>query len=117
MMNAILYQPSRKDTHIILLILRVLPHNRLLNRARNLELQHRLLCMFQEVLTFRQQLRRRLERIQHGLHVNYSRGWWGLTSAACLDRGFYCQWRELVGVNVNAVASILESLEEVGERL
>ena len=94
-MNTVLYQPTRKDTHIILLILRILSHNRLLNGARNLELQHRQLCLFQQVLTFRQQLRRRLERVQHSLHLLADKQVvsWGATSAACLDRGFCSQRR------------------------
>jgi hypothetical protein len=51
-MKTVLDQPARERADILLSNFPVLPDYGLLNCARNLELQQRLLCVFKEILTF-----------------------------------------------------------------
>jgi hypothetical protein len=66
-MKTILDQPARERADVFLGNFPVLPHDGLLNCARNLELQQRLLCVFEEIPTFGQQSWRCLERLQDPL--------------------------------------------------
>jgi hypothetical protein len=66
-MKTVLDQPDGERADVHLGHFPVLAHDGLLNCARNLELQQRLLCVFKEIPTFGQQSWRCLERVQDPL--------------------------------------------------
>jgi hypothetical protein len=51
-MKTVLDQPAHERADVLLGNIPVLPDDGLLNCARNLELQQRLLCVLEEILTF-----------------------------------------------------------------
>ena len=68
MLKAVLDQPASKRADVLLGNFPVLPDYSLLNSARNLELQQRLLCVFEEILAFGEYSWGGLERAQDPLH-------------------------------------------------
>jgi hypothetical protein len=115
-MNAILYKPANEDTDIILLILGIFSDHSLLNRTSNLELQHWLLRMFQQILAFWEQSRGALERIQHALqHQHTSLRGCPPRQTVLFEDSTLSENRS--GNYIDAVAGILKRTEQLGEGL